>query len=242
MRTDGTIARERFELPRGLGFDRHSHDRHHQLAWASSGVLLIEADEHRWVLPPTLAVWIPAGLAHATRALRTTTLEGIYFDAETSRVSWPRPTLIAVTPLARHLIAHLGTDLDVDARARAEAVLIDVLAPAPPTGSDLPLPRDPRARSIADLLLDHPGDPRTLDQFAAAQGASTRTLLRAFTSDTGMSFTQWRTHVRLQAAVIHLADGATVTETAELVGYSTASAFVAAFRRGMGVTPATYLA
>ena len=55
-----------------------------------------------------------------------------------------------------------------------------------------------------------------------------------------MTFGRWRTLVRLQAALPGLAAGKPVGVVARQVGYQLDSAFVAAFRRGTGRTPATY--
>src|SRR5215469_13489393 len=49
-----------FPMPAGLVFDWHTH-RDHQLAWAASGVLTVRTQASAWVLPPTRALWIPAG-------------------------------------------------------------------------------------------------------------------------------------------------------------------------------------
>ncbi|HEY3503784.1 MAG TPA: helix-turn-helix domain-containing protein [Actinocatenispora sp.] len=64
-------------------------------------------------------------------------------------------------------------------------------------------------------------------------------LLRA---RTGLSFTDWRTRVRLSAALEHMAAGRSVAQVARRVGYATPSAFVAAFRRQTGRTPGDYFA
>jgi hypothetical protein len=45
----------------GWWFGEHVH-RRHQLLWTPSGVI----GDDRWVLPPTRALWIPAGVAHRT--------------------------------------------------------------------------------------------------------------------------------------------------------------------------------
>jgi AraC-like DNA-binding protein len=71
-------------------------------------------------------------------------------------------------------------------------------------------------------------------------GASSRTLARAFLADTGLSFGRWRTLVRLQASLPHLAEQVPVSSVAPLVGYRTTSAYVAAFRAHTGVTPGRY--
>ena len=42
-------------------FDWHVHEDH-QLAWASAGVLTVLTGGTTWVLPPSRALWIPAGL------------------------------------------------------------------------------------------------------------------------------------------------------------------------------------
>jgi len=55
-----------------------------------------------------------------------------------------------------------------------------------------------------------------------------------------MTVHQWRTHARLQASIALLSDGHTVARVADRVGYATPSAFVTAFRRATGSTPAAY--
>jgi quercetin dioxygenase-like cupin family protein len=52
-------------MPAGTRFDWHTHEDH-QLAWAASGVLTVLTSAATWVLPPTRALWIPAGLPHET--------------------------------------------------------------------------------------------------------------------------------------------------------------------------------
>ncbi|WP_280213805.1 helix-turn-helix domain-containing protein [Nocardia cyriacigeorgica] len=103
-------------------------------------------------------------------------------------------------------------------------------------------PRDPRAAEVATALLGDPADARTLDEFAADVATSARTLARAFNAETGMTFGQWRTQIRLAASLPLLADGLPVSRIAGRVGYRTTSAYVAAFRRVVGVPPGRYFA
>ena len=97
-------------------------------------------------------------------------------------------------------------------------------------------------RAIAAILLEEPGDPRTMAQLGQAVGASERTLSRRFRAETQMSFPQWRAQLRLHAAAVDLAEGATVAAVAHRCGFSTASAFIASFRRTFGGTPGVYRA
>jgi AraC-like DNA-binding protein len=55
-----------------------------------------------------------------------------------------------------------------------------------------------------------------------------------------MTYPQWRTQTRVLHALIHLAEGASVTETARRCGFATASAFIDTFTRTMGQTPGQY--
>jgi AraC-like DNA-binding protein/quercetin dioxygenase-like cupin family protein len=237
--TGGVIGLERFAMDRGQKFDRHVHEDH-QLVWASSGVLTVEVEDRYWVLPTTLALWVPAGVLHASAALRESVMEGIYLDPARTPLGWERPTVVAVSPLARELIGHLGHELDEHARARAEGVLMDVLAPVQKATIEVPMPTDPRAREVAQLVMADPADPRGLDELARHAGASSRTLLRLFLAQTGVTFSAWRTSARLQASMALLADGHPVSQVAYRVGYGTPSAFIAAFHRATGHTPGAY--
>ncbi|WP_407560763.1 AraC family transcriptional regulator [Streptomyces sp. 184] len=156
-------------------------------------------------------------------------------------VGWTEPTVVAVTPLLRALFDHLADDAPAPpARARAEAVLLDQLAPVAPTSVLAPMPRDPRSRAVAEALRDTPADARTLAEWSPYAGAAPRTLARLFVAETGMPFGRWRTHLRLQESLPLLASGATVATAARHVGYASPSAFVAAFHRTVGAPPGTY--
>ena len=105
---------------------------------------------------------------------------------------------------------------------------------------ELRMPRDPRALDVAAALVREPACRRTLGQWGREVGASERTLARAFQAETGVSFGRWRTQLRLQAALPTLAEGGSVASASDRAGYESPSAFVAAFRRETGMTPAEY--
>ncbi|HEX2814968.1 MAG TPA: AraC family transcriptional regulator, partial [Phenylobacterium sp.] len=131
-------------------------------------------------------------------------------------------------------------DTDDPAHARLEDLLVDLLAAAETAPLELPLPTDPRAMGFAERLLADPGATLSLAHMARGAGASLRTLQRLFLAETGLSLETWRGRVRMQQAVVSLSAGAPVTEAALDAGYLSASAFIAAFKRAFGVTPARY--
>jgi len=67
-----------------------------------------------------------------------------------------------------------------------------------------------------------------------------RTLTRRFAAETGLSFMQWRQQARLLKGVELLSLHEPVTAAALTVGYSSVSAFIEAFRKHFGCTPARF--
>jgi AraC-like DNA-binding protein len=188
-----------------------------------------------------MALWIPAGVPHSTGTANGAVMRSPYVEPADCPVLWARPTVVAVTPLLRDLVDHLTLpSLQPPARGRAEAVLFDLLEPLSVRTVSLTHPADPRARLVAERLTADPTDNRTLESWGRSAGTSGRTLARLFTSETGMSFGRWREQLRMQAAMPLLADGRTVEAVARRVGYASASSFVAAFHRTLGLTPRQY--
>src|SRR5579859_3480381 len=236
----GSVIVATFPMSAGVVFNWHTHDDH-QLAWAASGVLTVRTERADWVLPPTRALWIPAGVRHETLAAGIATMRSLYLRPDRSPAGWPGPVPVTVTPLLAELIGYLGGDsLGADERLRAEALLADLLRPVPMTTIDVRMPDDERAAAVAAALIADPADERTLAEWGRQAGASGRTLARAFLAGTGMPFGQWRRLARLHAALPRLAAGQAVSTVARHVGYQTPSAFVAAFRKETGLTPAAY--
>jgi AraC-like DNA-binding protein/quercetin dioxygenase-like cupin family protein len=229
-----------FPMPKGLVFDWHTHTDH-QLAWAASGVLTVRTQVSAWVLPPSRALWIPAGVPHETLSAGAATMRSAYLRPDRCPVSWAEPTPVSAGALLSELMGYLEDgSLPPDRRARAEAVLIDLLRPVAMTTVEVRWPADNLARQVADRLADSPADGRTLAGWGREVGASERTLARAFLVETGVSFGRWRTMLRIQAALTALAAGDPVAVVARRVGYDSGSAFVQAFRRETGVTPGAY--
>lgn len=235
----GGIVVEAITLPAGHRFASHRHPTH-QLAWAARGVVTMRVGARVWVLPRSRGLWIPADVRHEVLVGGPTTMMGIYFDPAACPIDWTAPTVVATSGLLADLLEHLGGDLTVDQRRRVEAVVFDLLSPLPVTVLDVPMPSDPRAASIAAALAADPGDGRSLAAWGRHVGASSRTLARVIKRETGMGFERWRTQLRVAEALTRLAGGVSVTRVAHDVGYSSTSAFVAAFRRTTGATPGSY--
>jgi AraC-like DNA-binding protein len=216
----------------------HFHDRS-QLIYPGRGVLQVFTEAGSWIVPPLRGVWIPAGVAHAHRARGRTDLLSVAFPASADPLGEGGPVVVEVSPLLREVILALtgGPTMPAASRALLRRVALDQLRGLAILPMALPRPHDDRLVRIVDQLSTDPADPRTLAQLGREVGASERTLSRLFGRETGMSFPQWRTQLRLHHAQLLLAGGASVTSTAHACGYRSTSAFIDAFRAAFGATP-----
>ncbi|MFI6388344.1 AraC family transcriptional regulator [Nonomuraea sp. NPDC050547] len=220
-------------LPGGGEIDAHRHDDH-QIAYPYEGVISISTGAGTWVAPGNRALWIPAGTVHEHRAYGRTDLRLIGFTE--NPLGLERPAVLAVTPLLRELIVACSEE---PGDPLLRAVLLDRLrrSPAPEHPVHLPAPRDPRLAAVCATVRADPAGDRTLPELAGAAGTSDRTLARLCRAELGMTFPQWRTQARLHHALILLAEGLQVTTVAHRCGWSSASAFIDAFRHAFGHTP-----
>jgi len=222
---------------------RHRHDVA-QLVYAASGVMTVTTQDGSWVVPPLRAVWVPPFVEHAIRMTGDVEMRTVYL-ARSRAASLPRACcVVQVTPLLRELllraVAFRPGYPKQGPEARAAAVLVDEIRGAALAPLHLPFPSDPRALRVVRPLLADPGDARSLAAWSKPAGASTRTLARVFRRETGLGFRAWRQQLRLLRALERLASGEAVTQVALELGYESPSAFIAMFRKALGVTPSRY--
>lgn len=235
-----------YALGRPYRWPEHHHVEH-ELLWAATGRVEVVASGRHWSLAATTAIWLPSGVEHAVDATADADVRCVFFQPDCCRTPWASATPVVADELVRALIGTLseqGRAADtgaIDSYERLEQVLVDRLRPAPPGGAGVPLPADPRARDVAIRLLDDVADNRTLADWGRAVGAAERTLARLFVAETGMTFGQWRTAVRVRRAVELLTAGRSVTACAGAVGYRNISGFIEAFRSIVGETPGRFM-
>jgi transcriptional regulator GlxA family with amidase domain len=149
--------------------------------------------------------------------------------------------VLGISPLLRAIVDHLVVLESLPSGRvgrRLAAVLADQIAAAARVDLRLPSPQHERAIQASELLMADPSDTLSLTALGKELSVSTRTLARHFIGDTGVTLGQWRRQFRLTHAVTLVASGKAVKDVAFEVGYESPSAFVAAFRRALGTTPA----
>ena len=224
----------------GFHIRPHRH-RWGQLIYAAAGMMRVRAGGTLWIVPPARAVWVPAGAEHEIHGLGDFAMRTLYFAMATPELPGECCAL-DVTPLLRELVLEAvelcPIDADDEPAMRLTRVAIDRIAAARALPLSLPLPRDPRALRLAERLQGEPSLQAELAELARDAGASPRTIQRLFLAETGLPFSQWRLRLRLLHAATLLGEGRSVTEAGLEAGYAGTSAFIAAFRKQFGVTPA----
>jgi AraC-like DNA-binding protein len=220
----------------------HSHARG-QLSGLGRGLLTMGTDAGAWVIPADHAVWLPPHQSHYGWTHGAIEGWGCYV-AEAACADLPdRPCTIRTSGLLREAVIRAsewqGTELDA-AQTHIAMVILNELRAAPVRPFGLVMPRDPRLVRIARALMDDPADRRGVEDWARWVGLSERTLGRRFVAETGFTYTAWRQRALLMRALELLAEGKPVTSVALDLGYDSVSAFIALFKRVLGVTPSAY--
>jgi AraC-like DNA-binding protein len=163
------------------------------------------------------------------------------FDVDGAPLADREPTVIAVTPLLRELlVACTDETLPAPEVRRIRVVLRDQLRRTRQEPIMLPAANDPRLAEACAIVAADLATPHPLSSLATRVGAGERTLSRLFREQFGMTYPQWRTRLRVFEAMILLAGGTPVTETAHRCGWATTSSFIDTFQRTMGRTPGAY--
>jgi AraC-like DNA-binding protein len=221
----------------------HAHDAG-QLIGSLAGLLSVATASGSWVVPATHAIWIPCRALHSMRSHGPFSGWSVYVAADACAELPTECRTIRVSGLLReavHRAAIWSRPPETGQERRLAGVVLDEIATLPAEPLGLPHPSDPRVRRVTNGILADLADDRPLDAWAAWAAIAPRTLARRFSSETGFSFTEWRQRARALRSIELLAEGLAVTTIAIDLGYKNVSAFIAMFRRTMGVTPGRYV-
>lgn len=233
------------ELIHLLGHDErtpaHTHDLGH-LVYPASGVLSLVTSDGSWIAPSNRVVWVPAEFEHQHRAHGATDMRVVFLPQDMAALLVDRPAVLATTALAREAMLAL-----TDSRRREKAstdrlrlVVIDELSSTGEQPLHLPEPHDDRLLAVTNLVEAELSNPASLAELGHRVGASERTLTRLFQQETGMTFRQWRAELRVHRALLLLADGRSVYDTAAECGWANPGSFISAFTSLVGMSPGRY--
>ncbi len=237
---------ERGTRPRGATVPWHTHDEA-QLLFAASGTMQVYTSTGRWLIPPQLAVWLPAGVRHSAEALSDTQNWKIYWRPTAARAWAPSRSLdrafaLRVTPLLRELIfAAFAADATPDKTELVVRLILHELTETPDAPTFLPLPASTIGRRVADMALADARRQLDIDALASRAATSVRTISRLFPVETGLTFKAWRQRARIVLAIDELSAGNPISEGAAQAGFASTAAFCFAFRQVTRMTPTGFL-
>ncbi|WP_433041551.1 AraC family transcriptional regulator [Dactylosporangium sp. CS-033363] len=222
-------------------------DRHYLLC-ASAGALRLEAQGQAWLLPPARAALIEAGRAITVSLPQPVTTASVLFHTAFTPPPAAPLAVFDLTPLARSLVAECGAygAADEPLDPYGEALFTALAAVAwrlaeTPSPVVVPAGRSAELRRALRMTEDRLGEEVRFEDIADAIGLAPRSLARRFADETGLTWQAVLRRMRIMRAIEELAAGDTpVTKIAFAVGYTSLSAFNAAFRDLTGRSPTQY--
>lgn len=235
----------RTTYPVGWHIRPHLHDRH-QLLYADRGVIVVQAEAGRWIVPPTRGIWMTAGTTHEIRCIGEVRMHSLLIDPKIAPKLLDQTQAVAIPPLLRELLRaamDVAQPYQAGTRdARLMRLILDELRALPVLPLHLHMPADARLLRICQALQEQPDDTSTLGDWAKRLAVDVKTVQRLFTKETGMTFGQWRQQARLLRALELLATGEKVIDVALALGYDSPSAFATMFRKNFGQSPTQFFA
>lgn len=217
----------------------HQH-RKGQLILALRGAITTEVKNAMLMVPPQYAVWIPGQLPHSNKATPGARL--CFLFIEPGAIALPdRCCTLKISPLVREVILAMAERQNIACQRLVE-VLGDELPSQPQEQLQLPVSPHPKIRQMSEMMIAQPAAWQTLHQWARHFAMSERNLARLVVNETGLSFRRWRHQLQLIVALQALISGQTVQQVAQMLGYDSTTAFITMFKKGLGQTPARYIA
>lgn len=212
------------------------------LLWQARGSSSLTIGGERQHLAAGYALWIPPRTTHALEVaedsvvlpvlVRRPPTHGVLLDPSWIAVDVTLRTMILALLQTQNSIIRPGVDL--------EHRLVGMLRERIVASTALSIPAAAPARAVAEQLRDDPADERSIEEWAAEQHVSARTLQRAFATETGLTLQQWRARRRMEVAAALLRQGHPLCSIAARAGYRSDSAFRRAFKEQFGVAPSSY--
>lgn len=203
--------------------------------------MTVQAADGLWILPPSHALWMPAGVVHQIRASAGVEMRTLYIHPGYAQHIRNECHVLFVSALLRELIARamelpaLYDERGMDGRLMA--LILDEVARLPAQPLCLRMPRDSRLVRLCNLVLADLCRTDSIGRLGTAVGLSERSVMRLFRRETGLTFRGWHNQARLLKAFELLDQGRSLTHVALDVGYSSPAAFSKMFRRTMGKAP-----
>lgn len=230
------------EARKQIQFDRH------YFLYAEHGTMQLEADGRVWSLPPARAAWIAAGAPITITIAQGITAASVLFDPAHFAAPTHPLRVLDMTDLARALVKacrSYGPDDPQSAYAQSLFRTLALVAEeraTNPSPTWMPLGTSPLVQAALSLTQDQMDSDLSFAALAKTLATSERVLARKFAAELGLTWRAAQRRMRIIRATELLAQDPElqITQAALAVGYSSLSAFNAAFRAQTGQTPSAF--
>jgi len=230
-------------MPADAAYPLHRHPWG-EFVYSFSGIMEVKLANRQYLVPSQYGLWLPPNVEHQGLNRYEATHCSLYLDATLCGQMPETTCALEVSTLVKAMLEHLRqthTYLPYsEAQNRLLAVLVDQLYGATTLGSYLPTSTDPLLSKVLGWLETDPSCNASFAVLAKRAHTTERTLIRRAQRDLGISLSEWRQRLRVVRAMPMLEAGGKVENIAHDLGYASASAFIAMFRRLTGATPDEY--
>ena len=229
-------------MPNDAIFPSHIHSWG-EFVCSHNGVVQVMVEQEQYLVPPQYGIWIPPNVQHVGLNRREVLQSSLYVANELCGMLPPKPQALMVSPFMRSVLDRAREsvlDYKCQRHLRLLTVFLDELAETPRTETFLPASDDEVLGRILHYLENYPGDSRSVVELAHDAKITERTLARKCRQDLRIPLTEWRNRMRVVKAIAMIKEGKSVESIASEFGYSSASAFIAMFKKLTGATPASY--
>lgn len=227
---------------RNIRYDWHAHERH-QLMYAFSGTLRLEAENGIYLLPPQRAAWIPTGVRHRT-TLHNVLSGSVFFAPLLVATEHASVRIISAAPIVREMVQYAlrwppgrnPGDLLAEAFFKTLGLLcVEWIKEEVPFR--LPVAKSRQITAAMEYTLIKL-ESATLEGASGAAALSPRQFRRRFIAESGISWRQFHHQAQmLRAMELLVSPQATVTNVAYEIGFNSLSAFAKSFTRFTGQSP-----
>ncbi len=214
---------------------------HHvaQLFFTIEGVMYITAENNLYIIPPNMAIFIPKNVAHKSEMLKNLTIASLYLPDQYTKQLPKSTQLMPLTELAKALIIKICTLnaeklKQIGGKRLINSLLEELNNTETVHYARLILPNNHQILKIYQLFRVAKGNYPSVAEAAASIHVSSRTLLRIFKKQTGISFMVWKQQFLFIKAIELLQKYRYTNTVAYKLGYNSESAFIAMFKKMSG--------
>ena len=223
--------------------DQHDH-RSGQLLHSIHGVIEVQVENQLFIVPPNNAVWIPPSIMHCAVSRKPIHFRSLFIHPQYCSLIRDRTHILSVNELLKALIKRLCELENYESKDQSSKSIVEVtlneIANATQRPFTVTVSSHETIYRIYEFMQESNHWSLTNEDIASKFAMSLKTMNRLFQKETGMTFHQWITQVKLMLAMAWLSEGDSITMIAHRLCYSSDSAFIAQFKRHLGMTPGEF--